>query len=63
VRPARPDQIEAAARQSRVFASPCKFGYNLGSVARNRLLRERVTVGSSRIRGALDGTEIQIAIP
>ena len=45
MRSARPDQIEANARQSRVFATPCKFAYGLWSVGRNRLQRERVTVG------------------
>ena len=45
MRPARPDQLEAGARQSRVLATPCKFGYRLWSAARNLLQCERVTVG------------------
>jgi hypothetical protein len=31
MRPARPDQLEAGARQSRVLATPCKFGYRLAA--------------------------------
>jgi hypothetical protein len=44
MRPARPDQLEAGARQSRVLATPCKFGCRLRA-SRNRLQCERGTVG------------------
>ena len=45
MRPARPDQLEAGARQSRVIGDTVQIRLPPRSIARNRLQCERVTVG------------------
>jgi hypothetical protein len=45
MRPARPDQLEAGARQSRVIGDTVQIRLPPRSIARSRLQCERVTVG------------------